>query len=188
MSNFIVPHNTAWKLEFDELRAVLLSLLEGYNIDVQHVGSTAIPGLLAKPVLDIDIIIEDKALIYGISKRLENVGYLCRGEQGISGRYAFRQQAVNTPQLKNLKGWRKHHIYVCYSDSLALKNHLLFRDALLNDKKLVEEYSQLKAGLIREIEMTREMYTRRKTDFIISVLTTLGLDQDELNEIASANV
>jgi GrpB-like predicted nucleotidyltransferase (UPF0157 family) len=83
--------------------------------------------------------------------------------------------------------WQSHHLYVCFADSLALKNHLLFRDSFLQDKALAERYSALKLGLVKEKGMTREEYTKRKTEFIISVLTTLGLGATELNEIANAN-
>jgi GrpB-like predicted nucleotidyltransferase (UPF0157 family) len=80
------------------------------------------------------------------------------------------------------------HLYVCFSNSLALKNHLLFRNALLHDRKLVERYSALKMDLVKEKGMTREEYTKRKTEFIISVLTSLGLEPNDLNEIIKANM
>lgn len=188
MINFIEPYHLNWKTEFDNIEKVLLKALNGFKINIQHVGSTAIPNLFAKPILDIDIIIDNKALLNGISARLEKIGYVNKGEQGISGRFAFRQNYEWTPQTKDYKKWQEHHLYVCYSDSIALKNHLLFRNALLNDKKLVEQYSLLKINLTKEKGMTRERYTKRKTDFIISVLTISGLDKIELNETTIANL
>lgn len=188
MGNFIEPHQAKWKIEFDQLKDVLLQVLEGFEVDVQHVGSTAIPELFAKPILDIDIILNNKSLIKNIVGRLERIGYKSRGEQGIPGRFAFRQESERTPNIGKNKKWQEHHLYVCFLDNLALKNHLLFRDALLKDPKIVQEYSQLKISLTREIGMTRECYTKKKTDFIVSLLTSMGLDENELSEIKKANI
>jgi GrpB-like predicted nucleotidyltransferase (UPF0157 family) len=188
MMKFIEPHREEWKVEFENLKSVLYSLLESYEVDIQHVGSTAIPNVFAKPILDIDIILDDKSLLDGISERLEKNGYTNKGDKGISGRFAFRQNSEWTPKTNNHKKWQEHHLYVCYSDSLALKNHLLLRDALLNDKRLAEQYSMLKFNLANQEGMTREKYTKQKTDFIITVLTTLGFDNNELIEIKRANV
>lgn len=188
MKNLIEPYNPNWATEFKELKRCLLDALYGLDIDVQHVGSTAIPNLPAKPILDVDIIIHDKTLLTKISKILEDIGYINKGEQGIKGRFAFRQSSEKVPKKDDYKKWQEHHIYVCYSDSLALKNHLLFRNALLNDSNLVREYSTLKINLTEEMGITREKYTYRKTDFIISILAKLGLAKSELNEITNANV
>jgi GrpB-like predicted nucleotidyltransferase (UPF0157 family) len=187
MTSFIEPYNPNWKTEFDNLKKTLLRILDDFKLDIQHVGSTAVPNLFAKPILDIDIIVDNKALLDEITSRLQKIGYVSKGEQGISGRFAFRQVSEMTPQTEDNKKWQEHHLYVCFSDSLALKNHLLFRDALLNDKGLAEQYSMLKISLIRENKMTREKYTKQKTNFIISVLSKLGLDNNELNKIANAN-
>lgn len=187
MKHLIETYNSNWANEFKELKRCLLKVLNGLDIDIQHVGSTAIPNLAAKPILDVDIIIYDKTLIMSISKILEDFGYISKGEQGINGRFAFRQSSEKTPEIDGVKTWQEHHLYVCYSDSLALKNHILFRDALLNDSKLLMEYCTLKIKLTQEKGMTREKYTQRKTDFIISVLAKLGLDTSEINEITNAN-
>ncbi|PAC26722.1 GrpB family protein [Flectobacillus sp. BAB-3569] len=188
MISFIEPHNPNWKTEFNNLKSKLLTVLGDLKVDIQHVGSTAIPNLFAKPILDIDIIIDHKTLLDDITARLIKIGYIDRGEQGIPGRFAFRQSSVTTPHTDDRKKWQEHHLYVCFSDSLALKNHLLFRDALLNDQELAAQYSTLKLNLIREIDMTREKYTKQKTDFIISVLSELGFDKTELNNIINANL
>lgn len=188
MANFIEPYNTNWKTEFDNLKQVLLKALDGFEIDIQHVGSTSIPNLFAKPILDIDIIIDDKALLDGISARLEKIGYINKGEQGIPERFAFGQASELVPQIDTYRKWQLHQLYVCLSDSLALKSHLLFRDILLNDKNLAREYSQMKINLTKEKGMTRENYTKQKTDFIISVLAKNGLTEKDLNEIRKVNI
>ena len=161
--------------------------LKDFNIDIQHVGSTSIPGLFAKPVLDVDIILHNKSMLEQVTVILERIGYVSKGEQGIEGRFAFRQQSAFTPVTATQQQWQAQHLYVCFADSLALKNHLVFRDALLQNKQLVEQYSELKLSLLNEHGITREEYTKRKTAFILSVLRAAGLSEDELTAIAKAN-
>lgn len=187
MPSFIVPYDPAWATAFAALKQALTSLLKDLPADIQHVGSTAIPGLVAKPLLDIDIIIEKKELLTAITARLVAAGYHNRGDQGIPGRFAFRQSGPGVPQTLPRQRWQAHHLYVCYADSLALKNHLLFRDALLKDAGLVEEYALLKKTLADNPTVSREQYTIRKTEFILSVLAAAGMSKEELEIIAAAN-
>jgi GrpB-like predicted nucleotidyltransferase (UPF0157 family) len=187
MTDFLQQYNPEWKSEFESLKQLLASELAGCDVEIQHVGSTAIPGLTAKPILDIDIIIASEPLLGPIAAKLKALGYINKGEQGIPGRFAFRQSSNLIPNTTSSRIWQAHHLYVCFSDSLALKNHLTFREALLKDKKLAERYGQLKAALIADPETTKETYTRSKTDFILFVLAQAGLEAEELNQIKEAN-
>ncbi|WP_019988707.1 GrpB family protein [Rudanella lutea] len=187
MQALIQSYRPEWKREFDSLKTALEHALQGLAVTVQHVGSTAIPGLVAKPILDIDIIIHDKSLLKPIDRILQQLGYHSRGEQGIPGRFAFRQSRVTTPRTADGRAWMEHHLYVCFADSLALKNHIRFRDALLQDPKLTEAYAQLKLHLVSQPGMTRERYTTLKTEFILSVLSGAGLAHTELSDIEEAN-
>lgn len=187
MQSLITPYNHSWKSAFTRLKENLQVLLREFEIDIQHVGSTAIPGLAAKPILDIDIILEDKSKLAAITALLEGAGYANRGEQGIPGRFAFRQQTRHTPVCPDIQQWMEHHLYICYHDSLALKNHLLFRDALLQDMQLTAQYAALKMKLASQPGMTREEYTRQKTDFIITVLAGTGINSAELGQIGDSN-
>jgi GrpB-like predicted nucleotidyltransferase (UPF0157 family) len=188
MSTFIEPYNPKWQLEFDEIQKVLQSALSDLKVDIQHVGSTSVPGLFAKPILDIDIIIEDKGLLPKITAQLERVGYESKGEQGIPERFAFKQTSDYTPATILQMKWQQHHLYVCYSGSLALKNHLLFRKALRSDKYLKESYSNLKITLTSDPAITMEQYTKLKTQFIVTALASLGFNEMELQEISDANL
>jgi GrpB-like predicted nucleotidyltransferase (UPF0157 family) len=176
-----------WKIEFEQLRQVFSELLNDIPATIEHVGSTAIPGMIAKPILDIDIIPENEESLPEISRRLEQASYISKGEQGIPGRFAFRQSNHLTPLTKSGIKWMAHHLYVCFSNNLALKNHLLFRNALLNNHQLANNYLQFKTGLLNEQGMTREAYNKRKTDFIVSVLAMNGLTEEELTGIKKAN-
>lgn len=187
MKNFIHSYDPLWREAFNRICQVLKFHLTHFRIDIQHVGSTAIPGLPAKPIVDIDIIITDTSLLAGIAAKLEEVGYINRGDQGIPGRFAFRQQSVYTPETPDRQTWMEHHLYVCYADSLALKNHLLIRNALLQDAQLVAQYAGLKMQLANTPGMTREEYTRQKTLFILDVLQGCGMLPDDLRQISDAN-
>ncbi len=188
MIHSIKSYDPDWKTEFERLKKVFIQELNGFEIDVQHVGSTAVPGLSAKPILDIDIIISDKTQLSIISKKLERLGYSNKGDQGIAGRYAFKPSSELTPTTAISKKWLDHHLYVCFSDSLALKNHLAFRNILLKNKDLAEEYSQLKVNLANQEGMTREKYTTLKTTFILKALDLSGFDSEELRQIEKANL
>ena len=175
MTDLIQPYDPHWKTEFEQLKQVLSNELKDFDIDIQHVGSTAIPGLCAKPVLDVDIILHNKTLLEQVTVILERIGYVSKGEQGIEGRFAFRQQSAFTPVTATQQQWQAQHLYVCFADSLALKNHLYFRDGLLQNQQLVKQYSELKL-LLYEQGITREEYTKRKTAFILSVLSSAGIN------------
>ncbi|MEE1945942.1 GrpB family protein [Pedobacter sp. KR3-3] len=187
MPKFIEPYNPAWKAEFERIHSIIKAKLNDLDITIQHVGSTSIPGLVAKPILDIDIVLTDKGLLGNVAQRLEGLGYKSMGEQGIVGRFAFKQLSEYVPLTNPKCTWQSHHLYVCYSDSLALKNHLLFREALLNDKNLLESYSQLKETLTDNSQITKEKYWKQKTAFIVSVLEKMGLTAAELEEITKTN-
>lgn len=190
MTATIEPYNPEWKTEFENIKQIIESEFKdsGIDINLQHVGSTAISGLVAKPILDLDIIINDKSYFTKISSLLEKMGYKNKGDQGIPDRLAFRRTTETTPyNSSNNKKKHPHHLYVCFSESLAVKNHLLFRDALLSNKELAERYSQLKLSLTDNQPISREDYTKRKTEFIISVLATSGLGETELKQIRDAN-
>jgi GrpB-like predicted nucleotidyltransferase (UPF0157 family) len=176
-----------WKIEFEQLRQFFSELLIGIPSAIEHVGSTAIPGMIAKPILDIDIVPEKDESLPEITRRLEQAGYSSKGEQGIPGRFAFRQSNHFTPLTEQGNKWMSHHLYVCFSNSLALKNHLLFRNALLSNQQLANNYLQLKTELLSEQGITRETYNKRKTEFIVSVLAMNGLTEEELMEIKKGN-
>ncbi len=182
MKNLIKPYNKKWKQEFEILKTHLLDHLKGLDIEIQHIGSTAIPEIYAKPILDIDIIIEDKNLLNSIEERLKIIGYTNYGELGIPGRFAFKIKSDHTSKV-----WMEHHLYVCFSDSVALKNHLSFRDILLKDKDLREQYSTLKLNILNQKNLSREDYTKQKTAFVLSILEKNGFEKLEIEAIKKAN-
>ncbi|RYY53085.1 MAG: GrpB family protein [Chitinophagaceae bacterium] len=186
---FVEPYNPGWKNAFEQLNNFLLESLQGFSgqITIEHVGSTSVPGMVSKPILDIDLILADQKHLPGMITVLQSLGYDYRGDQGIPGRFAFRQRSAEVPLAMPAQTWHKHHLYICYDDSPALKNHLVFRELLRQDKLLAAAYAALKNSLSVDPGMTREKYTILKTEFIISALDGAGFNAQELDEIRKLN-
>jgi len=187
MQTLVQPYDASWPDTFEQLKKVLSAALQQIAADIHHVGSTAIPGLCAKPIIDLDIVLSQKNDLLYVSQQLEQLGYINRGDQGIAGRYAFRQSSSQTPDNGQGNNWPEHHLYVCHADSLAVQNHLIFKQALLADATLVEAYMQLKLSLVNELGMTRALYNQRKTLFVLAVLAKNGFTAAALDEIRAAN-
>ncbi|MCB0646415.1 MAG: GrpB family protein [Saprospiraceae bacterium] len=181
------PYQNDWKTAFESLKSYYTTLLEKFAIDIHHVGSTSIPGLLAKPILDIDIVVYEKEELYPMSDLLVTAGYLSKGDQGIKGRYAFKQTSLQVPITVDGRKWMQHHLYLCFHDSLALKNHLTIKQALLEDMILRHRYALLKENLAADHQMTRVDYTIKKTDFILEILIKYGFDTQDIDLIRNQN-
>ena len=120
----VVPYDPAWPEEFEKIRAHIWPAIQGAAECVEHVGSTSVPGLAAKPVIDIDIVISDEHHFPAVKAALESLGYWHNGDQGIPGREAFKYDPAQKPELM------RHHLYVCAADSVELQRHLTLRDHL----------------------------------------------------------
>lgn len=185
--SLLQPYDPSWAEAFRQLQELLEQELFELPVTVEHVGSTAIPGMLAKPILDVDIIIPSAEWLETVTVRLKGLGYLGRGDQGIPGRYAFRQSEPNTPFGDVEFPVMEQHLYVCLEGCTALRNHLLFRDSLLRSETKRQQYAALKSSLWQNPGMTRERYNRAKTGFILSVLAEAGMTEEELEEIRRGN-
>lgn len=133
-SAIVVDYDENWPRQFDEIKKWIHPLVQDLIIGFEHVGSTSIPGLAAKPVIDIDLIYADESLLSEIVRRLESIGYKYEGNKGIEGRESFKAPAQAIRQ----------HFYVCKSGCLALRNHLLLRDHLLKNPLDRDAYGKLK--------------------------------------------
>ncbi|TRO45741.1 GrpB family protein, partial [Candidatus Bathyarchaeota archaeon] len=112
----VVPYNPEWRRWFEELREPIWALIHEYVVDVVHVGSTSIEGMSAKPIIDMDILVDDLNNFGEIKKRLATLGYTHVGDLGISGREAFN---LDFPAKY------PHHLYLCHIDSVPYRNHRL---------------------------------------------------------------
>ena len=127
----VLPYDEAWKDDFEKIRAELADALGDLALRIEHVGSTSVPGLSAKPVIDIDVVIKDNTVLNDAVAALAKIGYFHEGDLGIKGREAFGYEGK-----VHLK---KHHLYVCAQDSEELKRHIAFRDHLRSNPDAVAE-------------------------------------------------
>lgn len=181
----IEPYSPHWPIAYQLIRDVYEKHLEGLYHDIQHVGSTSVEGLAAKPILDIDIIIGDESALSEIISRLQQIGYRYMGTMGIPGRHAFNAESADIP-IGVPEGRMDHHLYVCMQGTLALENHIRFRDYLRNHPEALIEYAKLKQGLA-VTAISIESYVSQKTAFITGVLQICGLGDNAIGAIRSAN-
>ncbi len=132
----VVPYDSKWPQEFQRI-VNSLPLVIGSDCErIEHVGSTSVLGLCAKPVIDSDVVLKRKEDMKAVSAKLADAGYIDEGDLGIEGREAFRYEGK--PELMS------HHLYVCGPDSRELHRHLAFRDYLRKHPDAVREYSDIK--------------------------------------------
>ncbi|MBN3945596.1 MAG: GrpB family protein [Nostoc sp. NMS7] len=152
----IFDYDTHWPILFEELRVSVAEVLGDLALAIEHVGSTSVPGLPAKPIIDMDVVVKTSAHIPKVSERLATLGYVYEGDKGIRGREAY-VWPPNKP---------RHHLYVCPRDSEALQLHLLFRDYLLKHPNEAQRYGCLKRELALKFTNDIEAYTNAKTTYI----------------------
>jgi GrpB-like predicted nucleotidyltransferase (UPF0157 family) len=156
----IVDYDPHWPDLFQELRAPVVAALGDLVVIVEHVGSTAVPGLAAKPIIDMDVVVPSVTDIPEAIVRLAILGYVHRGDLGIHGREAFISPA----------GKPRHHLYVCALGSDELHRHRSFRDYLLTHPDDARAYAALKKAAALRFGEDRAAYNEAKTRFVEAVL------------------
>jgi GrpB-like predicted nucleotidyltransferase (UPF0157 family) len=136
----IQDYDASWPETFSKLAARLKTALGSHVVAIEHVGSTAVPGLAAKPVIDLDIVLRSRADLRESIQLLAGIGYGHEGDLGIGGRDAFRSPP----------GDPRHHVYVLAAGAIELRRHLSFRDALRADNDR-QSYTQAKSAFITSI-------------------------------------
>lgn len=159
----LTPYQPDWERAFLGERAWLHETLGNALLEVQHIGSTAVPGLSAKPILDIGVAVQDFNEAFAIVGPLEALGYTYRGEYGIARRHYFVKGKPKT-----------HHLHVLEHSSLEWRNHLRFRDYLRRHPNTAAEYAALKQRLAERFPRDREAYTDGKHAFIRAILNRAG--------------
>ena len=173
----VTDYDPSWASLFLTFRDALWPHVHDIAVGFEHVGSTAVPGLPAKPIIDMDIIVSDTRAASEAIGRLLPLGYVHRGEMGVSGRHAFFH-----PQDKPA-----HHLYVCLLGSVGLNNHRTFRDHLRTHPEDLLEYGRLKRELAARYPHDIDAYIDGKTSFIVGILKQVGMTPDELVEVVGAN-
>lgn len=156
----MVEYDPSWPETFQRLRDQIASALGDLAVRIEHVGSTAVPGLAAKPIVDMDVVVASRAEVPAAIERLAPLGYLHQGDMGIAGREAF------------LAPWDapRHHLYLCASDNVQLQLHLQLRNYLRTHPAAAQEYAALKRTLAERYEHDREAYTEAKTAMVEDLL------------------
>jgi GrpB-like predicted nucleotidyltransferase (UPF0157 family) len=165
----IFPYDKKWEKTFLSIEDILKNNLGDLIICVEHVGSTSVKGLGAKPILDIDVVIEDYSVLAAVIKSLQKIGYYHQENWSFEGREAFGRKDKLVPWDGKNTHWMEHHLYVCNKDSTELARHLLFRNYLRNNPEVVTEYEQLKNDLAKTAK-DRATYTEGKTKFVSKIL------------------
>jgi GrpB-like predicted nucleotidyltransferase (UPF0157 family) len=173
----VVDYDQNWPSVFEELRLLIWPTLRDLAISVEHVGSTAVPGLRAKPVIDACIVVESRELVRPAIERIEGLGYVHRGTLGVPDREAFKRPD-HLP---------RHHLYLSPRDAVSLKNQIGVRDYLRAHPDIAREYGELKTELARRFPDDIDAYIDGKTEFILRILHTIGLTESEIAHIRDIN-
>jgi GrpB-like predicted nucleotidyltransferase (UPF0157 family) len=173
----VVRYSELWPAAFASVSAVLGNALADIgSAQVEHVGSTSVPGLAAKPVLDIDVIVDTADVVRAVTA-LEEIGYVHRGDLGVAGREAFHAPDESP----------RRHVYVCERGTLHVRNHLAVREVLRRDAALRDEYSRVKLELAADPAMDIDTYIARKSGVLQEVLARSDLTPEECREILRLN-
>lgn len=158
-------HNNSWKDDFASEKESIESTISPENIArISHIGSTAIPGLIAKPTIDILLEIEDNFDTKELITKLESIGYIYSPQPGKPAPHMMFMKGY-TPE--GFRG-QAYHVHVRYRGDW---DELYFRDYLLAHPEMVKEYGELKLRLKKQYEHDRDGYTDAKTDFIQRIIT-----------------
>jgi GrpB-like predicted nucleotidyltransferase (UPF0157 family) len=162
MSELVIieEYNPLWPELFEAIRRTVAPALDGLAASIDHVGSTAVPGLAAKPIIDIDVLLRSEADLPLVIRGLAALGYQHRGDLGVKGRESF-----HAPDRKV-----RHHLYVCPPHSAEYRRHITFRDFLRCHPDEARRYGALKRELASQFGLDREGYNQAKTQFVKSIL------------------
>ncbi|WP_245127463.1 GrpB family protein [Hymenobacter volaticus] len=157
----LVPYNANWGLAFTHEATVWRQVLGDNLVAIHHIGSTAIPAILAKPVVDILGVVSDLAAVDEATPRLEVLGYIAKGENGIPRRRYF--------QKKDVTGAHSHHVHLFAVGADPIEHHLAFRDYLRAHPAAAARYSQVKVLALANQPLTRQAYQDAKGPFITAL-------------------
>jgi len=156
----VVDYDPAWSATFAAIQTRMESLLAGLVLDICHIGSTSVPGLCAKPKIDVDIVLTSAEAISAGIERLQNAGYTFHGDKYRNGMWAFTTG----------RGSYGERLYLCVPGTEAHRKRLLFRDYLRRHPEAAEAYGQLKRRLAAETDNDWDYYTGSKGPFVAEIV------------------
>ena len=167
----VLPYDTSWSSAFEAIKAEIERVLGNLTIGIEHVGSTSVEGMSAKPCIDLDVIIGDYSVFDAVRDKLATIGYIHEGDLGIKGREAFKY--ADKPHLM------QHHLYVCPRDSEELHRHVAFRDFLRSSPEAVRKYSEIKETAARLFPNDIDKYIEYKSPCIEELYRRCGLIKND---------
>ena len=163
----VVPYDEAWKNAFEEIKTEIEAEIGALIIGIEHVGSTSVAGMSAKPCIDIDVVIEDYSAFAAVVDGLKAIGYIHEGDLGIKDREAFKYSGKEHLQM--------HHLYVCPKYSKELHRHITFRDFLRSNPEAVKKYSLVKEKAAELFPHDIDRYIEYKSPCIEELYKECGL-------------
>ena len=163
----VLSYDKSWKTAFEEIESEIADVLGDLIIGIEHVGSTSVEGLSAKPCIDLDVVIKDYSVFDAVVCKLESIGYIHEGNLGIADREAFKYS--DKPHLM------KHHLYVCPQYSKELHRHITFRDFLRSNPEAAKKYGTVKEEAARLFPDDIDKYIEYKTPCIQELYEMCGL-------------
>ena len=163
----VVPYDEKWKSAFEEIKNEIEAVIGDTIFGIEHVGSTAVEGMSAKPCIDLDVIIKDYSVFDEVVSKLGAIGYIHEGNLGIKDREAFKY----TDKLHLMP----HHLYVCPQYSEELHRHVTFRDFLRQNPEAVKEYSLVKEKAAELYPGDIDQYMTYKSSCIEELYKKCGL-------------
>ncbi len=157
----VLPHNPRWVSDFELESRRVLEALGSNALEAHHIGSTAIPRAIAKPIIDILVAVAQIEPVDQQNHHMESIGYEPLGEYGIPERRYFRR--------RDASGTRTHHVHVFPVHSPQVDRHLAFRDFMNAHPTWALAYSKLKRELVAKYPESMEDYHSGKNDFIAQV-------------------
>jgi GrpB-like predicted nucleotidyltransferase (UPF0157 family) len=159
----VVDADPRWPQQFREITSYLAAFIASAVVRIEHVGSTPVPGLAAKPIIDIDVVVADEAQVPVVLRLIESAHYRWVGDLDVEGREAF--EAPETPRLPD------HHMDLVVENSRAHADHWLFRDSLIDDPALIERHAAIKRENVVLSDGDIDRYVALKAAFVAEVLT-----------------
>jgi GrpB-like predicted nucleotidyltransferase (UPF0157 family) len=171
MNLLIEKYTSNWISHFVDIKRELENVLHAIEYSIEHVGSTAVPNLASKPIIDIDIVYYTEADFEKIKLALEKIGYYHNGNQGIEDRDVFKRNGQSKNEVLDTIA---HHLYACTINSKALERHILSRNFLRQHDWARLKYQQIKYELAKKANQDRKNYAALKelyvNDFIDSII------------------
>ena len=184
----VESYNPKWVHGFHELKEAYLTHIRP-DLKIEHIGGTSIPGAFARPILDIDIVVQTEGEAKTLIGALGELGYIYEDDHHIKGMWFFRRSLQDVPLMyEHHSKWLSHHLFVCLENSLAHRYHMAIKSYLMNHEEAIEEYNALKLALSHKYPHDKDKYLHEKTPFIARILSVCEFTSEEIEEISKSMV